>query len=1277
MSKSSKINSLAKIISALLLCLGLAACSGGGTGGTGPDTNPGGGSGNGGGSENPPPIPTLSSLQIDSAATVLDLDEGPTATKLTLSATYSDNTTQDVSASPDTLWTAPNAAVASFNTFTFRLTAIAEGTATVKAEFGGKTATINILIKKAPVVEPKPQSLTLTTTSDALYEGDSRQILVSCLMDNNQPCDPMPTLTWRTSDDNLATVSNGLVHAKKAGAITVFANTTNPTLEGSLDLLIAKRPQSATLEHITIEPTNITITPGGTQALTVMGHYSDGKTKAIATPTWNSLNDNVVAIDTQGQAKALSGGYGYAFIEATAEGKNALAKISLDTKTANCANSTVKTVTFHYYRNAGDYDGWGLHLWGEAISASTNWPTPKLFDGKDGYGRTLTVALSNPSKPLNFVVHKAGTKDVDIDRTVPCGVSDVWLVQGGSAVNTTLPNTAFWQSRDTIKWDVGGTITLHHSDTAGLKMEGTTITGGKTIVLNSAGAGLYKLPANAIDPKELLKHQVWLSSSKGTFTGLQIQGVLDNVYNYTGELGVSMNGNTPTLRVWAPTAQSVALRVFDDSTITANQRIPMMLDATSGVWSVVGNAAWINKFYLYEVKVYVPLTGRIETNLVTDPYSVSLAMNSTRSQIVDLANDVTLKPLGWDDLARKTPTHPMDWVIYELHVREFSTFAGDKTVDNSIDSTLRGKYAAFSQTNFVGVKHLQRLAQAGLTHIHLLPTFDIATVNEDSNQQQSPSSSELNTMRGSAANSTVQREIARKYNAKDAWNWGYDPYHFAAPEGSYASNPNGSARIKEFREMVASLNKMGLGVIMDVVYNHTSSSGMWQQAVLDRLVPGYYHRLSAEGRVLTSSCCDDTASEQRMMEKLMIDTLVIWAKHYKVEGFRFDLMDMHSLASMTRTRDALRAVNPNIYIYGEGWPNHGSFHDKWNGKTENNPEKMPATQTNVRGTGIGAFSDLARNAISGGIHYNKDLGLITGDTTKYKPATNFLGGKSNNNDATPIDAPQEQIVYSSAHDDLTLWDTITYRLGPKAKASDLAARQRLGLDFILFAQGVPFLDSGVEMLRSKSGDANSYDSGDWFNRLDYTYASNGWGIGLPIKAIAPNDADQKPGDDKTAPVEWGKDFLINTELSPSSDDIKNTLNRTERNLRTRKAIRLLRLQTKREIDCMLTFESDGGNNGFPKDGSVIAMKVHDKSNNQDKCAGISDLDPQHEEVLVIFNTTAQEVSINYNWPAEWPNVSEFNPGIGDDGSQSVTCEKGKGCTFKVSAHYTGVFVQKQ
>ncbi len=533
-------------------------------------------------------------------------------------------------------------------------------------------------------------------------------------------------------------------------------------------------------------------------------------------------------------------------------------------------------------------------------------------------------------------------------------------------------------------------------------------------------------------------------------TGVQVAGVLDDLYATDTALGAVWEGGVATVRVWAPTARRVRLEL--DGALHDMRR-----DAY-GVWSAQARGGT----YRYEVEVYG------ERHLVTDPYSVALTPNSQRSVLTELADHA---PPGWDALI-KPPERPP--AVYELHVRDFSIN------DPTVPAELRGTYGAFGADSD-GMRHLRALARAGITHVHLLPVFDFATVDEDRSTWRDPGD-----LSGFAPDAVDQQERVTAIADRDGFNWGYDPWHYTVPEGSYAR----ADRILEFRAMVAALARAGLCVVMDVVYNHTHAHGNDPRAVLDRIVPGYYHRRLDDGTVATSTCCSNTATEHAMMEKLMLDSLRTWAREYKVDGFRFDLMGFHSRETMLRVR---RELGPGALLYGEGW----EF-----GEIAGDARFVAATRRNMEGTDILTFDDGLRDAAR---RRGSDDAIRRG----------LAGGA---------------VSYVEAHDDETLWDILAERL---PRRTPLAARVRahvVALSYVAFSRGLPFFHAGGELLRSKSGDRDSYNSGDWFNRIFWDGSDNNWGAGLPPRAknehrwarLAPLLADPalKPG---PAEIAWARE----------------------------------------------------------------------------------------------------------------------------------------------------------
>ncbi len=300
-------------------------------------------------------------------------------------------------------------------------------------------------------------------------------------------------------------------------------------------------------------------------------------------------------------------------------------------------------------------------------------------------------------------------------------------------------------------------------------------------------------------------------------------------------------------------------------------------------------------------------------NRVTDPYSLSLNTDSQRTWVGRL-DAPALMPAGWRQTPRPNRVRAAtDMAIYELHVRDFSV------ADATVRPAWRGKYLAFTETASDGMNHLQALSRAGITDLHLLPVFDLATVPERA--CLTPERAALQALSDTEPSGENQQSLVMASAAQDCFNWGYDPWHFTAPEGSFATEAeDGATRILEFRARVQALHRAGLRVGMDVVYNHTAASGQHPQSVLNRIVPGYYQRLNARGEVERSTCCDNTATENRMMAKLMIDSAVVWARDHHIDSFRFDLMGHQPRAVMAQLQRTVNAAaGRHIDLIGEGW----------------------------------------------------------------------------------------------------------------------------------------------------------------------------------------------------------------------------------------------------------------------------------------------------------------------------------------------------------------------
>ncbi|GAB4502495.1 MAG: pullulanase-type alpha-1,6-glucosidase [Anaerolineales bacterium] len=907
------------------------------------------------------------------------------------------------------------------------------------------------------------------------------------------------------------------------------------------------------------------------------------------------------------------------------------------------------------------------------------------------------------AQPQTFTVKKDGDEIYFGYDTVK---NEFTLSADGAPRGNLAKLKAHWVRRDLILWNTVGspkyTYSLFYSPEAALTLTADGVSGGAEIPLEYLKAGAdaeikakfpqlaaftaFRLPPQSPETlAEILQAQIAVivrdeNGKVVDVTGVQLPGVLDDLFAYDGNLGVTFEGDSPRLSLWAPTAKSVSLMLFaapGDSSPAAT--LPLKREPASGVWTLMGEPAWAGKFYLYQVQVYVPSTGKIETNLVTDPYSLALSTNSQKSQIVNLA-DPALQPADWNSTPLPTLAAPEDIVIYELHLRDFSIS------DASVPENLRGTYLAFTVQNSNGMTHLRELAQAGLTHIHLLPVFDIASVNEDKSIWQTVDEAALAAL---PPDSEQQVTAVSAISGVDGFNWGYDPYHYTVPEGSYATDPQGAARTLEFRQMVQALNQNGLRVVMDVVYNHTNASGQDEKSVLDKIVPGYYHRLNDEGKVESSTCCSNTASEHAMMRKLMVDSVLTWARDYKVDGFRFDLMGHHMLADMQAVRAALDALTlekdgvdgKSIYIYGEGW----NF-----GEVANNARGVNATQQNIGGTGIGVFNDRLRDAARGGGPFGdpREQGFATGLFFQSNGAENrsaemqksklldygdwirisLAGNLADyaitraNGDTVPARLvlyngaaagytrdPQENIVYVSAHDNETLWDAIQIKAPENASLQERVRMNNLALSLVAFSQGVPFFHAGDDLLRSKSLDRNSYNSGDWFNKLDWTLETNNWGVGLPGE-----------GRDK-----WDifRPLLANPALKAGQAEIRFAAAVFQEYLKIRKSSPLFRLQTAEQVQQSVAFL----NTGPQQIPGLIVMRLTDPAKR----------DPNFDEIIVLFNANPQ--SMRFSAAELAGKKFELHPvqaASADETVRRADFDSGS-ATFSVPGRTTAVFVLRK
>jgi pullulanase len=524
---------------------------------------------------------------------------------------------------------------------------------------------------------------------------------------------------------------------------------------------------------------------------------------------------------------------------------------------------------------------------------------------------------------------------------------------------------------------------------------------------------------------------------------------MDNYYP-GHDLGAIWTKDSTHFRVWAPTASQVQVNLYYTGDLGERYASVLMTKDEKGTWAAMIEGDLNGIYYTYMVTV----DG--ETKEAVDPYARAVGVNGNRGMIINLA---ATNPPGFLEEMIPSFWNATDAVIYELHIRDFSA-------DASSGMKYAGKYLAFTEegaVNSYGDKTgVDYLVDLGITHVHLLPSFDYHTVDE----------TKLN---------------------EEQFNWGYDPKNYNVPDGSYSTDPyNGAVRIEEFKQMVQSLHKKGIRVVMDVVYNHTMESA---ESNFNRIVPGYYYRLTSDGYFSNASGCgNETASERAMMRKFIIDSVLYWVQEYHIDGFRFDLMGIHDIQTMNELRRVLNEMDPSILVYGEGWTGGLSPLPDWKRALKNNIKNM--------NSGIAAFNDNLRDTIKGGVFNASERGFINGrsgleEAIKFGVAASTwhqgvdYGRVVYSSNAPWAAEPTQTVNYTSAHDNLTLWDKLA--LSNSEDSRELRIRMNLLSAAILFTcQGIPFFQAGEEFLRSKplneegtAFDDNSYRSPDMINSLKW------------------------------------------------------------------------------------------------------------------------------------------------------------------------------------------------
>ena len=540
------------------------------------------------------------------------------------------------------------------------------------------------------------------------------------------------------------------------------------------------------------------------------------------------------------------------------------------------------------------------------------------------------------------------------------------------------------------------------------------------------------------------------AAEKKTVTDYQAYAANLDKSAYSGnDLGASYSKKATTFKVWSPNAASVRVNIFEHGSDNEGDAGSIMsramsLDKTTGVWSVTINGDLLNKYYTYSV------THGKNTKETADVYAKACGVNGQRSMVVDLS---TTNPDGWENDKHVLVQNQTDASVWEISVADFSS-----SESSGVSEANRGKYLAFTEegTTVNGVQGasstcVDYLKKLGVKYVQIMPFYDFGSVDESK-------------------------------NIMDQYNWGYDPVNYNCPEGSYSTNPKkGEVRIKECKQMIQALHNAGIGVIMDVVYNHTYTSDSW----LQRTVPNYYYRMNNDGTFSNGSgCSNDTASEHLMFRKYMIDSVTYWASEYHIDGFRFDLMGLHDVTTMNSIRTAL----DNLYADGSG-SQILMYGEAWDMATNCDEGTVLASQKNLKQLSdrIGAFDDTIRDAIKGSTGGTDGAFVQEGSRR-----ANLKTGIAGQSDTTTgwVNVPSQCVTYASCHDNLCLYDKLVgsvYGADGKYRKryEDLVAMNKLSAAIVITSQGIPFSLGGEEFCRSKDGDENSYASSRKENMLDW------------------------------------------------------------------------------------------------------------------------------------------------------------------------------------------------
>lgn len=725
------------------------------------------------------------------------------------------------------------------------------------------------------------------------------------------------------------------------------------------------------------------------------------------------------------------------------------------------AQADSQKITVHYHRFDDNYDDWNLWIWTKGVEGQQY-----DFTGEDSFGKKAELVLENigSAEAVEFIVRKGewASKDVEVDRSVALnktnaeGILEFYLVQGAETVYSSESEIdlspkflkAEFIDEKTVKLTTSKPIS-----SADLRENFSIVSASGVVIKPRAiSSGGSDISQNFV---VLLETGVTIgkpyATSYGDYTVLEIEpsGLYDTEtfnqkFTYTGDLGAIYSKKATTFRVWAPTATSMTLNLYKAGDGGAIESSIVMDRIESGVWETIKSGDLNGKYYTFSVD----LSGKITETY--DPYAKAAGVNGNRSMVIDFERT---NPKKWSEDRGPVYKKSNDMIVYEMHIR-------DLTIHDSANVKNKGKYLGVIEDNTItdtgvptGLSHLKGL---GITHVQIMPMFDFNSIDETR-------------------------------LSDNAFNWGYDPKNYSVPEGSYSTDPyHGEVRVNEMKRMIKGLHDNGIGVIMDVVYNHTALSA---DSNLTLLVPNYYYRMVDGKYSNASGTGNETASERAMVRKLMIDSLKHWVKEYHIDGFRFDLMGVHDIETMLLIDAELRKINPDIILYGEGWT----------GGTSTLSEDKRLVKANMMSVeNIGAFNDDFRDGVKGHVFNATEAGFVGGapgfeESVKFgivgavfHPQINY--DLVNYSKKAWANHPSQSVNYVSAHDNLTLWDKLK-ATNPEASNEQRTSMQKLANAIVLTSQGMPFLHLGVDFLRTKNGDGNSYKSPDTINAINWDLKS--------------------------------------------------------------------------------------------------------------------------------------------------------------------------------------------